>query len=1336
MELILSLIEIYHSNELRQFLMLPTNNISTIDKLQTLAMSYEQSSIASKDMVKGKITANIPMQFHKIETTNRCTRCGKTHKPTNCPAFGKKCSFCKKIGHFKIMCNALKRSKQNQLEEDENDDVSENEQMNNIYSLLTISSEQYDPPIMLIAKVNGKEVEFQHDSGAVVTVVNKALWQEIGSPKLHPHSKPLRSYSGVIKVLGKCKVDVEWKTEKKTLWLTVVEKGDSLFGRNWMKSFEININPYYFGKCTQIKKDDRSEKLANLLREYTDIFEKGVGNCKIVAKLKLKENAKPKFLKARKLPYALRGKVEEQLEKLVEQGILKQVQHSNWATPIVPVKKSNGDIRICGDYRSTINPQLDVNQYPLPRIDDMFHELNGGTSYSKLDLYSAYHQIPLDEDSKELTTISTHKGLFQYQCIPFGPSSAVAIFQNIMEQTFHAITGFVNYLDDMTVTGKSDDEHFERLREVFERCRKHGFRLNLEKCEFFKEKIEFLGHEVDAKGIRPLKNKVAGFVNMPDPVNTKQLESFLGLANYYGKFIKNFATIAAPLNELKKKGAKWQWNESHKVAVQKIKKALLESKLLTHYNPEKELFFAADASEYGIGAVIYHKDADGTEKVIANASRKLTSSEQNYAQIEKEALAIIFGVEKFNQYLLGRRFTLFTDHQPLLRIFGPRSVTNQVAIKRLTRWSLILMQYDYKIEYKSTNDFANADGLSRLPDPTAETKTPKADEDETIEKLLRVEEVEEHGSPLNLDKIACETQRDMDLKQIFEWTKNGWPKKVEPKFEKWQQLQDNLSLGAGYLKYREKIVLPGALRKNVLKQLHEVHIGRDRMLMLARDNFWYQGMSKDIKNLAQSCEICNGHHKGQKERLHPWEKPNEFWERIHIDFAQFKNKQWLIVVDAYSNWLEVEKCDKIDTVTTIKKLQGLFARHGLVKQIVSDGGPAFRSEQFRTFCTSRSIIHTLSPPYHPQSNGAAERAVRTFKEWTEKHIAAGHGLDEAVANTLLLHRSTREDPTKQSPSEKAFGRKLRTRLTIHACSVEQVKDISDFEPGDKVWVRCYNEGNRWRPGWIQKKTGVVTYLVECENQIVFRHRDQIRKASEICIKLRDHSPTSISAYNPAKNDFQHSFSSPSVPEQTSYSSQNSPTSSSSFLSTTSSEVEQKDPTYLPPQSFKETPFLNSPRRSERLKAKNTMSMDKELSLGEITTDEETQPPRKRVKSLVVVVKPDPKRVQLREATERTFEKDHNVKDVKEELKEVSTEIRQQTYRAEDLLKEYRQRLLSDQPIPEKFIHELKTKFNKLLSGATVVNDLLQDRKEVETEAYKARVDRRQLREKFNASRNH
>uniref|UniRef100_A0AC35ES89 Reverse transcriptase n=1 Tax=Panagrolaimus sp. PS1159 TaxID=55785 RepID=A0AC35ES89_9BILA len=1305
------------SNELRQFLMLPTNDISTIDKLQTLAMSYEQSCVASKDMIKGKHQANIPMQFHKVEPTNRCTRCGKSHSPSNCPAFGKKCAFCKKMGHFKIMCKAFKRSKQNQLEEEDDGSASGNE-MKNIFSLLTIVSEEYDPPIMLTAKVNGKLIKFQHDSGAVVTVVNKALWQELGNPKLHPHTKPLRSYSGVIKVLGKCQVDVEMENKKKKLWLTVVEKGDSLFGRNWMKNFEININPYYFGKCAQVKNEDRTEKLAKLLKEYEDIFEKSVGKCKIVAKLKLKENAKPKFLKARKLPYALREKVEEQLQKLVDQGVLKQVQHSNWATPIVPVRKSNGDIRICGDYRSTINPQLDVNQYPLPRIDDMLHELNGGASYSKLDLYSAYHQIPLDEESKELTTISTHKGLFQYQYLPFGPSSAVAIFQETMEKCFHAIPGFVNYLDDMTVTAKSDDEHLERLKTVFERCRKDGFRLNLEKCAFLEDKIEFLGHEIDAHGVRPLKNKVQGFVNMPDPTNVKQLESFLGLANYYGKFIKNFSTIAAPLNEMKKKGVKWQWNENHKVAVEQIKKALLESKLLTHYDPEKALFLAADASEYGIGAVIYHKDTDGTERVIANASRKLTPSERNYAQIEKEALAIIFGVEKFNQYLLGRRFTLFTDHQPLLRIFGPRSVTNQVAIKRLTRWSLILMQYDYVIEYKSTSDFSNADGLSRLPDPTAESEIPKADDDETIEKLLKVQEVKDQSSPLNLDILACETQKDKDLEQVFKWTKNGWPDKVEERFKKWQQLQDNLSLGPGYLKYREKPIVPGALRIHILKQLHEVHIGRDRMLMLARDNFWYPGMSNDIRKLAQSCEICNGHHKGQKERLHPWEKPDKFWDRIHIDFAQFKNQQWLVVIDAYSNWLEVEKCAKIDTTTTIKKLQGLFARHGLVKQIVSDGGPAFRSEQFKKFCESRAIIHTKSPPYHPQSNGAAERAVRTFKEWTEKHIAAGHGLDEAVANTLLLHRSTRETPTKESPAEKAFGRKLRTRLTIHACSVEQIS--GDFEPGDKVWVRCYNEGMRWRPGWIKRRNGAATYLVECENQIIFRHRDQLRKASEICINLPNHS-----LYT--ENDFYNSFDHSSPVQRT---------SSSDYItsSPSSSDSEKRDPTYKPPKNYKVT--STSTRKSARLQEKNKMSVDKELSLGEISSEEESSRPPKKLKSMVVVVQPDPKRVQLKEASNRTIEKDKNVKEVKQELKSVAAEIRQQTYKTEDSLKEYRQLLLSGQPIPKQFIEKLTSEFNKLLSGATVVNDITKDLKETEGEAFAARENRRKLRVKYNVPREH
>uniref|UniRef100_A0A914XU01 RNA-directed DNA polymerase n=1 Tax=Panagrolaimus superbus TaxID=310955 RepID=A0A914XU01_9BILA len=579
---------------------------------------------------------------------------------------------------------------------------------------LKSNSTETVPPVMVNVRMNDTMVQLQHDSGAVCTVIDKKNWEKIGKPPLHPCSINLRSYNSSIDKLGQCYVTVGINNKLEKAMLIVVKEGSSLLGRNWIRQFKVIADQKLHGQCNLVESEP---ELSKILEDFKDVFDKKLGTCDLTVSLKLKDGAKPKFLKSRNLPYSMRGPVEEKLEKAVSSGVLIPVQHSQWATPIVVVKKPN-DIRICGDYKSTLNPMLDVNQYPLPKIEDMFHELNGGKWFIKLDLRDAYHQLVLDQQSKEYTTINTHKGLYRYQRLPFGIASAVAIFQHTMEKILNGIPGVVVYLDDVTITAENKDKLLYLLKLVLQRFRKHGLRLKREKCEFLKSKILFLGHEVDANGIRPSSQKLEGLTKMPAPKNVKEVEAFVGLVNYYGKFVKNLASLAAPLNDLRKQNVKWQWTEQHQKSFEEIKQRLLQADLLTHYDPLKELILATDASEYGIGAVLSHREKDGTEKVIAYASRKMIAAELNYAQIEKEALAIIFGVEKFDQYLLGRHFILQTDHMPLLRIFGNKTGIGSVAIKRLARWAIILMNYTYTIEYRKTEEFGNADSLSRLPNPT------------------------------------------------------------------------------------------------------------------------------------------------------------------------------------------------------------------------------------------------------------------------------------------------------------------------------------------------------------------------------------------------------------------------------------------------------------------------------------------------------------------------------------------------------------------------------------------------------------------------------------------
>ena len=391
---------------------------------------------------------------------------------------------------------------------------------------------------------------------------------------------------------------------------------------------------------------------------------------------------------------------------------------------MVPVVKQDGSIRICGDYKLTVNQVADTDTYPLPKREDLFALLSGGKTFSKFDLLHAYQQVPLDEDAKEYTTINTHKGLYHYKHLPFGVASAPSIFQQTIETILQGISHVTVYLDDILITGKTQEEHLTNLEEVLSRLEKANIHLKLTKCAFFLASVDYLGHRIAAQGLQPLNGKVKAIRDAPAPQNVSQLKSFLGSLTYYCKFLPNLSNSLAPLYRLLRKNSRWNWEVEQQQAFQKANNSLSSDNLLVHYNPSKELILACDASPYGIGAVLSHKLDDGIEKPIDFASHSLAPAEKKYSQLDKEALAIIFGVKHFHQYIYGRHFTILSDHKPLQYLFDEHKATPALASARIQRWALILAAYDYHIMYKPGDTLSNADMLSRLPLPNTPTTVP------------------------------------------------------------------------------------------------------------------------------------------------------------------------------------------------------------------------------------------------------------------------------------------------------------------------------------------------------------------------------------------------------------------------------------------------------------------------------------------------------------------------------------------------------------------------------------------------------------------------------------
>ena len=615
--------------------------------------------------------------------------------------------------------------------------------------------------------------------------------------------------------------------------------------------------------------------------------------------------------------------------------------------------------------------------------------------------------------------------------------------------------------------------------------------------------VEYLGYHIDSTGLHATESKVKAVLGAPTPRNIHQLRSFLGLLNYYGKFIPNLATILYPLNCLLKRGQRWKWSPACKAAFESAKKELTSAGVLVHYNPDLPIKLAADASNYGLGAVISHVTPEGSERPIAFASRTLTASESNYSQIDKEALALIFGVKKFNQYLYGRRFTLVTDHKPLTTLLGPKKGIPPLAAARLQRWALLLSAYQYDIEFKPTQEHGNADGLSRLPLKTLTLSEPPVSE-ATVFNIAQVDSL-----PVTVSQVEAATRSDPVLSRVLRYTRTGWPVKVQEELKPYIRRKDELATEGDCLMWGIRVVIPKKLQCRVLQDLHSGHPGVVRMKSVARSHAWWPRLDEDIQTLATSCQQClEGKNAPPEAPLHPWEWPARPWQRLHIDFAgPFLGKNFFVIIDAHSKWPEVIDMPTTTATKTIGVLRGLFASYGLPEQIVSDNGPQFTSDEFTHFCRQNGIRHIQSAPYHPATNGAVERFIQTLKKSLRAGSRDGLNLPFSLANFLLQYRITPHATTAAAPSSLFLGRKLRTRLDLLHPSVEkQVRDSQvsqkvkhdshvrqrEFTVGDLVMARNFRPGPRWTQGKVSRRIGPRQYLVRmCDGNMWRRHIDHL-----------------------------------------------------------------------------------------------------------------------------------------------------------------------------------------------------------------------------------------------------
>jgi transposase InsO family protein len=1098
----------------------------------------EQNQIASRKQTN--FTQNAKRTPFRLDKSKHCMLCGKNRHQTGekCLAKGVVCAACNIKGHFARCCIKSGRAVDATascraicaMGQENEDDLDEIAQLNMISdneseevgceieddyygaSLNTVNSiRRIGQQAIVNAMINNKQIKMVYDPGAMFTVISESIWQKIGKPQLRPVPK-LEAYTHVeIETLGVTEVVVQAFSQKHKLQVTVIKHEDvPLFGFDWCTAFKlpmptgVQIRHVANKPETDVQPDWKANSIVN---EYSDVFSSEPGTIKgHVAHVHIAPNATPRAFPARPVPFPLRRAVEDELQRLTQRGIIEPVDPSTtpieWASPIVTVIKSNGTVRICGDFKVTINQFIQSDSYPLPRFEELIAKLNGCKVFSIIDLKDAYLQIPVAEDSRKYLTIITHKGYFRYTRLPFGVNFAAPLFQSTMDKTLAGLEHTGAFIDDIIVGSENIQRHDIDLRAVLNRLRMSGFRTEPAKCKFFQPKIQFMGHVIDATGLHPSDDKLTAMRDMRQPSNVSELRSFLGTVNFYAKFIPNLQPRCACLHELTKKAVPWFWSEQCDKAFNDLKAALTSSDTLMHYDPNLPLILMTDASEVGIGAVLAHRIPGGTEMPVAFASRILQDNEKKYAVIEREALSIIYGVTKFQQFLLGRRFILRTDHKPLQTLLGSKTALPKVAANRLNRWSIILSAYNYEIEYIAGSSNRTADVLSRLPSHDRISDNEKA----SSLLHLRLKDL-----PVSAKELKAQSLADPTLMKVRECIDRGWPTKdsiTDDELFTYYEKRDELAIESGIILWRGRMVIPSKLRQAVMSMLHDGHPGVVAMRELARFSVWWPQIDIAVENYVKSCQSCQAAR--SQEPLVPlfaWNVPEEPWSRIHIDYAgPFRNKMWLVIVDAFTKWIEVIPMSTTTSEATARALRQVFAHFGFPRSLVSDNGPQFTSEEFAHFMKSNNITHMKSTPYHARTNGLAERAVRTFKDRIK---AAGEScdVDLELQRFLFSYRNTPTKATGRSPAEVMFGRHLRTPLDLlkpdirtnlsNAATREKLNHDAHtkerhFGVHELVW--CWDARvNSHIPAIIKKRIGVWSYIVSINGREHRRHADQLRK---------------------------------------------------------------------------------------------------------------------------------------------------------------------------------------------------------------------------------------------------
>ena len=825
------------------------------------------------------------------------------------------------------------------------------------------------------------------------------------------------------------------------------------------------------GEGQELKWQHR-DKLYSLLLAHHSAFaldKDERGETDLVQMEILTGDSAPKRQPVRRTPFAVRGEVARQLREMQENGVISP-SSSPWASPVVLVRKKDGTLRFCIDYRE-LNSVTKADTFPLPRIDDLLDQLNNAEYFSTLDLASGFWQVQVHPTSKEKTAFVTQQGLYQFNVMPFGLRNAPAVFQRLMQCVLSGLNPeggvpFTSvYIDDILIFSRTFEEHLQHLKAVIERVSAAGLKLKPTKCKFIRQRVEYLGHILTPNGICPNPDRVSAVQQFPRPTSVREVRQFLGLASYYRRFVKGFANVAQPLHALTKANSRFSWTVDCQVAFDTLKSRLLMSPVLSFPDFARGFILETDASIKGLGAVLSQRGEDSKIHPVAYASRALTQQEQRYSVTELETLAVVWAVKHYHAYLYGHDVVIYTDHSAVKAILNNPHSNG----KHARWWSHVYGSgiRNLDIVYRAGRDNANADALSRNPvlGPTELVTDVQVASIDSVEcgDLLQMDPDPE---TVTVCDLSAQQAEDPECRPLLDFLLCGklpgdpaMSKKIAAQAPQFDIVDGVLCFFGPKSNGRGRQVVPRSLRKTLIEGYHgssmSGHFSAPKLIKAISRHWWWQGMHKDITEHCNSCLQCtvvNASGRVHQPLLKPIPVQRAF-QIIGVDVMELPktkrgNKYVAVFQDFLTKWPFVFAMPDQKAIRLVKLLvEEVIPFTGVPECLLSDRGTNLLSHLMTDVCALLGVKKLNTTSYHPACDGLVERFNRTLKTALRKRAAdCGDQWDQYLSGVVWAYRNVPHESTGEKPSFLLFGVDLRspTEAALLPPSPLTLTEIDDY----------------------------------------------------------------------------------------------------------------------------------------------------------------------------------------------------------------------------------------------------------------------------------------------------